>query len=115
MRAADEVSRYRSRFPTLREWADELGRTAKGHFWREFDAGAAYGLLGQTDEAHRWLARVYEPRDDARDWVLAAQARAQELDALLADGEQFRSQIAETVRRFRMALKLDPDVELTFD
>jgi hypothetical protein len=68
MRAADEVSPYRSRFPTLREWADELGRTAQGHFWREFDAGAAYVLLGQTDEAHRWPERVYEPRDDARDW-----------------------------------------------
>jgi hypothetical protein len=47
--------------------------------------------------------------------VLAAQGRAREFDALLADGQELRSEISQIVRRFRIALKLDPDVELTFD
>jgi hypothetical protein len=114
-RAADEVARFRSRFSTLRDWADELTRTANGHFWPQFDAGVACALVGRKSEAHQWFERVYTSKGDDRDWVLAAQGRAREFDVLLADGQELRSEISQIVRRFRIALKLDPDVELTFD
>jgi hypothetical protein len=114
LRAAEEVAQYRSRFPMLRDWADELDQTANSHFWRQFDAGVACALVGRTPEAHQWFERVYTAKGDT-DWVLAAQGRARELEAVLTNGQQFRSEISQTIRRFRIALKLDPDIQLTFD
>ena len=104
-RAAVEVGRYRSLFRTVQMVSDHYLRTMPGGFWPSFHAAVACGLVGRSPEARRFFRPILES-DDKRDWVLAAQAEAVRLNAMVLDTNAFQQFVEEKVARTRTLLKL---------
>jgi hypothetical protein len=113
-RAAQEINRYRSSFPSVNAVCSYYLRHRPGDFWPSFDAAIACALAGRVDDARRFFDEVAEPDGDDRGWVVAAQRDARELSAWAEDPKQFREIIAGRVRRTRQIQKLPSISRLDF-
>jgi hypothetical protein len=74
----------------------------------------ACGVAGDGAAARRFFRSVIEPKDDDRDWVLAAQADAEQLDRVVRDVRGFREIVGERVRKTRELQKL-PSVSVDWN
>ena len=109
-RAVESLRKLRGRLGTFEDAARELLRDDDG-FWSYFDAGVALGLAGATARAARCFER-FAAADAEYDWETEAQQRAAVLADLLDRPARFRAEVEQAIRRFRSALKLDPNVDV---
>ncbi len=113
-RAAGEVSRYRAMFTDVRAVARYYSESLPTTFWPTFNAAVACGLVGAVEQARRFFLNVTGLKGDDRDWVLAAQADAEQLSTIAGDPIRFHEVVAERVRRTRELQKLPPVAVVDF-
>lgn len=111
-RAAEEVQRYRSRYPSVHAAAQHLAVNSHG-FWSSFHAGVACGLSGQPAAARRFFEAVASTDDDS-EWVQAAASLAREYCGDLEDPARFQHRIKEVVLRTRRLLRLEERADISF-
>ena len=112
-RAAEEVARLRSLFPSVQATARHLAAKSPKGFWGNFHAGVACGLAGKTAQARRFF-REFAATDEQQDWAIAAAALAREYSLAIPALPEFRLRIEAVIRRARELLRLPAvaDVEL---
>jgi hypothetical protein len=111
-RAAEEVRRYRSLYPSVH--AAALHLAAKSHgFWSTFHTAVACGLSHNKVDAMRFFEEV-AGTDDDRDWAQAAACLAREYATELEDPAGFRHRIREVVLRTRRLLRLEEMADIRF-
>lgn len=113
-RAAAEVKRYRSLFPTVEMVSDYYIRQSPSGFWPCFHAAMACGIAGRAAAARGFFRRVIEAQDD-RAWALTARAEAERLDSFADDTGAFRRFAIEKVARARQLLKLPARDNVAFE
>ncbi|MBN8927928.1 MAG: hypothetical protein J0H19_15045 [Rhodospirillales bacterium] len=113
-RAAGEVARLRSHFPSVTATAQQLAAKSPMGFWDRFNAGVACALAGDTAAARRFLGEV-AGTDDRRDWAQAAASLAREYSLAVADVAGFRRRIEVVVHRARELLRLPGVTNLALD
>jgi len=105
IRAAEEVARLRSLFPSVHSAARQLAAKPLMGFWDCFHAGVACGLSGDTAQAGRFFDKV-AGTDDKQDWVQVVVSLAREYSRALTDLPAFRRRIEGVIRRAREMLRL---------
>ena len=113
-RAAQEVTRYRALFPTVRDVADYYQRHSPEVGWPSYHAAIACALSHRVDEARRLFHRFTYPADTLNEFVAAAQAEAEQLSELAGDAGQFERVISEKVQRSRQLQRLPTIPEFNF-
>ncbi|HEX5245148.1 MAG TPA: hypothetical protein VFW23_17950 [Tepidisphaeraceae bacterium] len=116
-RAAAEVQRYRTLFPNVESVCKYyLQRPLKSpRDWQNFHSGVACALAGNLTDAVRFFDLHLIPDPDQPEWFVDRQADAKNLKELAPNLAQFRSTIANRVRRARELQKLPPWAVLDFD
>jgi hypothetical protein len=104
-RAADEVGRLRTLFPSVHSAAEHLAAESPRGFWDTFHAGVASGLVGDPTRARGYFDEV-AGTDDRQDWAQAAASLAREYSLAVGDLPGFRRRIEEVIRRARGLLRL---------
>lgn len=113
-RAAQEVTRYRALFSTVRDVADYYQRHIPAVGWPSYHAAIACALSNRVDDARRLFHRFAHPADALNEFVATAQAEAEHLSELAGDPEQFQRVIATKVQRTRELQKLPTVSVLNF-
>jgi hypothetical protein len=114
-RAAKEVLRYRTLFPSVHDVCAYYSRHRPEGFWPTFHAAVSFALAGKSDKARRLFKGIINSRNDDRDRVLRAQAEAGRLHAIAENTGHFREVIAETIHRTRDLQKLPRLESVSFD
>jgi hypothetical protein len=104
-RAADEVSRYRARFDSIKTVSDYYDKKAPEDIWGLFHASVAAGLSGRTVKAKKYLARLARQSVQS-DWQGQPAQSARNLEPFLEKTDRFRIQIGEMVTESRATLGL---------
>ena len=113
-RAAEEVGRYRLRYPSIDDTAQLLAARSPMGFWDTFHAAMACGLSGNVVAARRFFEEV-AATDDPRNWAQVAAALAREYSQELSDLAGFRDRIKEVIFRERCLLKLGDLTDIEFE
>ncbi|MEU8472771.1 hypothetical protein AB0F30_33660 [Streptomyces sp. NPDC029006] len=106
--AADLVTANRARFVDLPAVARFLTsqNPQPGHFWDNYHAGVAAGLIGDVSTARQRFAQVLA-EDAFAPWMVQAQQSTRQLHGLAEDLEAFRGWAARAVASCRQQLKLE--------
>jgi hypothetical protein len=112
-RAAEEVRRFRSAYPSIHAVAGSLAAKSPVTFWNSFHAGVACGLSGNLTDARRLFEEV-AATDDREEWAQAAVSLARDYSASLSDLSAFRQRIKEVVARTRGLLRLGEVDQIEF-
>jgi hypothetical protein len=105
-RAAEEVTRLRTLFPTVLAASDYfLQNPPVQSFWPEYNAAVAHGLVGRAREG---AALLNKPRswDFSIDWHRRAAGDAHLMAGLIDDRTQFRELIEARIHETRSLLRL---------
>jgi hypothetical protein len=113
-RAAEEVTRLRSFFPSVHPASRQLAAMSPMGFWDKFHAGVACGLAGDAARAGHFFGEV-AGTDDQRDWAQATAALAREYSLALEDLHGFRRRIEAVIRRARDLLRLPAVADIVLD
>jgi hypothetical protein len=105
-RAAEEVTRLRTLFPTVLAASDHfLQNPPVQSFWLEYNAAVAHGLVGRAREG---VALLHKPR--SWDFSIDRDRRTAEdvrmLAGLIEDRIQFRERIEARIHEMRSVFKL---------
>ncbi|MFF4309637.1 hypothetical protein [Streptomyces sp. NPDC001507] len=106
--AAANVTALREKFPALPSVARylTLRPMRRGFLWDGFDAGIAAALVGDPDTARDHFERVLR-EDPLAPWMVEAQEKARELQAIAADRDAVTAWVARGVDSCRSKLGLD--------
>ena len=110
-RAADEITRLRSLFPSVEVAAHYLAAKSPKELWESFHAGVACGLSGYATLAKRFFSLVADT-GDTRDWAQAVASLARDYSLAVEDVSGFRCRIEQVIRRTRPLFKLAEDGDL---
>jgi hypothetical protein len=113
-RAAEEVARLRSLFPSVQAAAQQLAAKLPMGFWDNFHAGVACGLAGNTTQSRYFFSKV-AGTDGQQDWVQAAASLARGYSLALEDLPGFRCRIEAVIRRARELLRLSGVADIVLD
>jgi hypothetical protein len=105
-RAAEEVARLRTLFPTAQAVSDYFLRNSPvPSFWPEYHAAVAHGLVGRASEGAALLNKPWN-WDFSVEWNRKAAEDAQFLASFIQNRDRFRELIEARVRETRSAFKL---------
>jgi hypothetical protein len=104
-RAAAEVNRYRSLFPSVNAVASYYISHPTTVFWPSFHAGIACAVAGRVEESRAFLRNVTETKDENA-WVMAAQSEAAQISAMAHKRTQVKEIVMERVTQTRAMQKL---------
>src|SRR5262249_37205348 len=104
-RAADEVRRLRTLFPSVPSAAEHLAARSPRGFWDTFHAGVASGLAGDPARGRGYFDEV-ACTDDWRDWPRPRRRSHGTTPGGVGDLPAFRHRIEGVLRRARGLLRL---------
>lgn len=107
--AAANVTALREKFAGLPDAARYLTSrpVRRGFFWDSFDSGIAAALVGDPDTARDHFERVLR-EEPLAPWMVDAQEKARELQAIAADRDAVTVWVTRAVDSCRRKLGLDP-------
>lgn len=113
-KALEKISSLRNEFKDTYSIAQHLKQKKGNDLWKNFDAGIALGLSGETDLAKQYLTKVtlFDPTNDV-EWVRQAMSDSKHLQDLLSDKIAFEREIKDRIQFRRKALNLK-QIEIQF-
>jgi hypothetical protein len=110
--ARDKILEIRMQLRSVGDVA-RLPLSSNASPWQVFHAAVACGCVGNTAEARRLFQKIARYPAE-QEWVQKLQNRAQELETLLANLDEFKQAIMDTIWATRKLLKLPGIVALEF-